>query len=535
MKKFLQFLLPSLILVIFLIVSFLSAFKESLTFDELVNIQEGKNAWLHQTYDIELYHPPLAKVLQTAPIVLLENGLHVPLNGVAEKNIGRSVVIFMGLLLLVSVFVITLKYFGYSQAVFALFLLAFEPNTVAFSHIINTDALVNVMIFICYALLLSLLLKPTKKKAIFFAIAVGLGLSSKMSFDSFYLLSALALVFYIKGWQSFRFLWNKKYYLLFLAATSLIVIWSIYFFHFSVIVKERSDPNRFSERLMRQAQEHHNKTLITFLTILENQKLPLGDYIALYKNVALAKASPNCFFFGTFYPKCYWYFMPITFFLKTPVPFLLFLVSGIYTFSFVIKKKKQTYMYFFIPFAIIFVHAALSGAFPLNRYMLPLYPFAAIVGSYTLVLWKKKWILGVFLILLLWYIFNFFSAFPHYLSFTNEISGPKDMQYAHFWDANYDWGQSLPDVTRYIKGQDIGILYLSYFGRDNGDLYGLRSDKAYGSYKFPDICTFHIIHNSSSSKKATLISITNWYGCGYYKRGEYKNPRGIVSDSFLLF
>ena len=161
MKKFFKVLIPTIIILIFVVISLASAFKESLTYDELVNITEGKNAWIHQTYNIEPYHPPLAKVLQTAPLVALENGFYVKLSPLAEKNIARSVVILMGVALLLSVFFAAKQYFGYWSAALSLFLLAFEPNTIAISHVINTDAMVNLMIFICYIILISLLIKPT--------------------------------------------------------------------------------------------------------------------------------------------------------------------------------------------------------------------------------------------------------------------------------------------------------------------------------------------------------------------------------------
>lgn len=534
MRKFLRFLLPASILGIFLLLSFFSAFQESLTFDEVVTIREGKNAWLHQTYDIELYHPPLAKVLQTAPLIFLENGLHIQLSSINEKNISRSVVIIMGALLLLSVYLTTKKYFGYWQGIVALTLLAFEPNTLAFSHIVNTDMVVNLLIFLCYVLLLSLLLKPTRRKAILFAVCVGLGLSSKMSFDSFFTLSALILIIFIKKKQTVAFLWNKKFYFIFLTIIALLVVWSTYFFHWNVIVKERKDENRFSEKLLKSAQQHHNTVLVTIITIAKTQKFPLGDYIALYKNVALAKASPACFFLGTFYPKCYWYFMPVTFLLKTPLPFIVWLFAGIYTIQ-VVKKKKKLFLYFSIPFVVIFIHAALSGAFPLNRYMLPLYPFAAIIGSHTIYLWRHKWVRIGATVLLLWYCITVLTAYPHYLSYTNEIAGPRQIQYRNFWDANLDWGQSLPDMVTYSKKNTIGLLHFSYFGQDNGDVYGLKSDLPYGSPRKPDICAFHTIPISSSAKEVTVISISNWYLCGYHKQAQYIRPKDVISDSFLLF
>ena len=79
---------------------------------------------------------------------------------------------------------------------------------------------------------------------------------------------------------------------------------------------------------------------------------------------------------------------------------------------------------------------------------------------------------------------------------------------------------------------------LSYFGRDNGNLYGLKSNFKYGSYKFEDICRFHKISKQNwNGYNITAISVSNWYYCGYYKDQKYTKEKivNVLGDSILIF
>ncbi len=540
-EKFLKFFLVFSI-GIFISLSVFSSLKESLTFDEVVTIQEGKNAWLHHTFDIEPFHPPFAKDVQVAPIVFTENVLHIPLNQVQEKNIARLVVIAFGVSLLLLVFFVTKTYFGQTRALLAVTLLAFEPNVLAMSHVVNTDMVVTVLIFLCYILFIQLLNHPTKKLYILFSIVLGLGFATKISFADFYVFSSLLVLLYIKKWDTFRWVWQQKKFIVLTIGIALFVIWTTYFYHWQTIVKQRQDSNRFSERLLRIAKEHHNQYLTNLVMMGKTVKIPLGDYIGLYKNIAVAKINYTttndhytCFFLGTYYLECKWFFMPATFALKTPLPLLLLSLVGLVLL--VKQKKKKEELYILIPIVVVIFEALRSGTFPLNRYMLPAYPFLVIVAAKSVELIKtKRFLTLTFLgLLLLWQIVQVCFAFPHFLSYANELAGPKNKLYLLFQDANLDWGQSLPDVYDYAKKNNIGTLNFSYYGRDNGDLYGLKSDKPYGSFRSDEICAFHVIPYPPSAKRITVISISNWYICKYNALPEYKNPKAIISDSFLVF
>ncbi|MCX8008914.1 MAG: hypothetical protein N3A54_04405, partial [Patescibacteria group bacterium] len=70
MKQLLYRLATYAIIGIFLFLTISSAKQESLTFDEIFNLQEGITNVTTQTFPIEPYNPPLIRELAVLPTVL---------------------------------------------------------------------------------------------------------------------------------------------------------------------------------------------------------------------------------------------------------------------------------------------------------------------------------------------------------------------------------------------------------------------------------------------------------------------------------
>jgi hypothetical protein len=60
---------------IFFALSFLSAKNESLTYDEVVHLQEGLNALKYHKFEIDTNNPPLIRELASMPVFLGSNNL----------------------------------------------------------------------------------------------------------------------------------------------------------------------------------------------------------------------------------------------------------------------------------------------------------------------------------------------------------------------------------------------------------------------------------------------------------------------------
>jgi hypothetical protein len=182
--------------------------------------------------------------------------------------------------------------------------------------------------------------------------------------------------------------------------------------------------------------------------------------------------------------------------------------------------------------------AIASHVHPYIRYILPIYPFLIITAAWGITRTRNLRAYVVIGLFGIWLIAQTLFQYPHFLSYANEFLGPAKNRYSYLTDANIDWGQSLEDVAAYARRRQSALLSFSYFGRDNGDAYGLVSNFPWGSYKFDDICAFHEIpFASQNGPHIVAISISNWYGCGFWKdpKFEKKHITGVVGGSVLIF
>ncbi|MBI3577694.1 glycosyltransferase family 39 protein [Candidatus Gottesmanbacteria bacterium] len=474
-----------LIVLTFVGLSIGSALKESLTFDEIVHMQEGKNHWMSHSFSIDTNNPPLVRELAAIPLVFG-----------ADKLSARLVVVLLGALLIV---------FVYKREPLAAFILALEPTYLAHSHYVTLDVGAAFFIFLAYLVFLEFTKKQSLRNVIFLGISTGFAFAARIQAIPFLLISMLFI--------NLRAL-TKLLIVSFII--SFLTIWFTYFFTTDVIIKERLDPNRVSARILKSS---NNMLLKNLIFVGSYQPIPLGNYLATVKN-ALVRSTQHI--------DHRWQDLPFNFFLKTPIPFLLLLGYGL------IRKPKKIFV---IPAAVIFIVTAFAPQEPWVRYLLPAYPFLAIIAGSAIREVKGNFGKVGMTLIILWYVGGTLAQFPHFISYANELAGPRNRRFEKLIDSNLDWGQGLPDFANYVHQQNPAHVSFSYFGRDNADTYGLVSNKPYGSYKNEEICEFHEIPYRGSGDRIVAISATNWYQCGYYQQPQFQREkiRAVIADSILIF
>lgn len=527
-----------ILLSIFSIVSTGSAIRESLTYDEIVHIQEGKNALLHQTFQIDTNNPPFIRELAVVPLVVgIDQFIASPLPNIQALP-ARGVVIGLSVLLAVYLFVFAQQYLGISAAVFALFLYVFEPNILANSHYVTQDSGVTLFFFLSYIMLVATIEKPRRSNFVALGIFTGLMAASKITALPYFSLSALLVVLFLLKKRALKWVRTMKWYVLMACIICAMTIWTTYFYQSSVIVVPMEREGRVSSRLEAYAEKTNNTLLSTSLRIVQTTKVPLGDYLAVIKNTIIRGTMPTkIFFLGNFYDNTRWYFMGVNTFLKTPIPLILLYIFGFWV-SLSDKKKIRTIIILEIPIVSVLFIASFSRMEPFVRYVLPMYPFILLVAAQSVSFCKNNYQKIILCILCLWYVTGTLKSFPHFITYANELAGSGETKTFRFMDSNMDWGQSLLTLKHYVDRVGPSSVSFSYFGRDDAALYGFPSDSPYGSYKFDDICAFHTIRYPKCSGPAlTIISLSNWYYCGYYKDPKYSknNIETIVADSMLIF
>lgn len=66
------------------------------------------------------------------------------------------------------------------------------------------------------------------------------------------------------------------------------------------------------------------------------------------------------------------------------------------------------------------------------------------------------------------------AAAPHQIAYFNELAGGPAGGLRYVADSNVDWGQDLPGLKAYTDREGIDAVYLSYFGTDWPEVYGIR-------------------------------------------------------------
>ena len=498
------------IILSFIILSIGSTMRESLTYDEIVHSQEGLNHLQKHTFSVDPYNPPLVRELQMLPVVL----------GASSELLfaSRSVTILLGALLLLVVYLVTRKYFGERIALLAPFFLAFEPNFLAHGHYVTPDVGTALFFFLAYAALVSFWKRATFGLTVAFGVSLGLAMAARVMVIPYFAASMVLL-----GPILLRKLPNLRS-IVAAMLISFMVVWAAYFFRWEVVIAKGGGQERVSEQLKNVAEAQNLAFLESGLTFLENRPLPLGNYLATVKNSFLRSTQNTA--------KPLWYELPTSIFLKTPIPLLLLTLLAL------LKKKKgiQQLFLFVIPIIGILGVAVITSMEPRVRYVLPMYPFIAVLAAIGIR--EVKGIYGKLGVgvLLLWYVVGTLLQFPHFISYTNEFV-PRQTRYLYFTDSNIDWGQSLPDLQTYVSQTKPSHLSFSYFGRDNGNDYGLVSNREWGSYKSEEICAFHEVALPYSGERLVAISVSNWYGCGYSKQKEFtkEHVQDIIADSILVF
>jgi hypothetical protein len=166
-----------------------------------------------------------------------------------------------------------------------------------------------------------------------------------------------------------------------------------------------------------------------------------------------------------------WYhYFAVVLLLKVPLGLLLAGGTGLLTCvpSAQVRRPVPRDAWLLVP-PMVFLLAASASKVNLGvRVVLPVLPFAYVLAARLAAgtPWQRV-ALGV---CVAWCGAASWRAAPHQLAYFNELGGGM----ANLADSNLDWGQGLPELKGYIDREGLGTIYLSYFGTDRPEAYGIR-------------------------------------------------------------
>jgi hypothetical protein len=195
----------------------------------------------------------------------------------------------------------------------------------------------------------------------------------------------------------------------------------------------------------------------------------------------------RAFVLGEYSVDGWWYFFPVAWLFKTPLPFMLSLAAG----AVLLWRARREQLAALWSLAPLLVFGAVYGAATLTsnlnigaRHLLPLHPLLFLVAGFVTRLplagWRRPaWVVG----LLAWSALEVAMVHPHHLAYFNELAGGSAHGHRILVDSSYEWGEELPDVRRWLEARDAKAtkehpaepVYFSYFGCADLEHYGIRS------------------------------------------------------------
>jgi hypothetical protein len=426
----------------------ITSFKtKSFTIDEGNYLYNGEILAQNLNWDnyITRFHPPLTFYyhgLLTRFNVLKPN----------QDKLYAARLMMMPILVLFSlaVFIVARSKYGYWAGLLTLVLFCFDPNILAHGRLITPDLTLAFFIFL---FLTSFYLFLTTDnyiilKSMISGIILGLALLTKYNGLMLIFLSFFFFLFY----HLYKFLkkqninLKKIIGLIYIYVIAILVVNAGYFFNSSFIL-----PEEFKTRIFNQLTASEPTSLL--LRIFPGIYLTGVDYQIFESQ----RHFYWMFFAGQRVSQGMWYFFPLSFLIKVPIPFLTLLI---FTFiAFFIKKIKFGFFEFYLIASsfFFFIYFSFFNKLIIGfRYILMIFPLLfVIVSQLTKIKFIKKSSYqihrAVLLIIFGYFLWGTIKIHPHYLAYVNEfVGGPKNA-YKYYADSNLDWGQNWRLLHQFKK------------------------------------------------------------------------------------
>ena len=522
------------VLIILVVQLVLCSGRTSATYDEQYHIANGLNFLRRGDPGLVPEHPPLIDVIAALPL-LADRDLVLPpayessqaVNSLAFSDLlvwklnpdgpsiiarARIPIMVLTLLLAVVVYAWGRELYGSAAGLLALILLAFDPNILGHGCLATNDLGVTCFTTIALYAFWRWRREPGLGKAALAGLAIGLAQLSK--FSAIFLVAVIVITVFV-DWISNRVnqtnrQWMRRTlgHLAVVSLAAAFTIWAGYGFQMGTL-KGYTVPAR------------------AYLTGLQNLTHMLGD-------------GKESFLLGSYSDSGWWYYFPIAFAVKTPLPTLLLIVGSlVYVYH---RRAWRIGLPLLIPSSLYFGACLLS---PYNigyRHLLPILPLLFIfVGQLACIEWrssqKRAWAAGIAVV---WLVVGSLQIRPHYLTFFNELVGGPDQGYKVLLDSNLNWGQELIELRDYLVRENIASVKLSYLGTADPGAYGIVYEPLPGFpyHQWQADSIPEMLLNPPNGVYA--ISATNLQGLNLKRRDLYarfkeRKPDAIVGHSIFVY
>jgi hypothetical protein len=436
--------------------------------DEPVHILAGYE-WLKGIpYTMDPSHPPLGRIFAGIPLVMAgvqeSDGDPVPRGNSLlywhdhyERNLAsarRPMLLFL-LIGMIATAAWTARYFGHVAGVVAMAMYASLPPLLGHAGIVTTDSPVAALMAVALLTFDWWLDAPTWKRTLVLGIVVGLGSLTKFSFLVFFPVSAIAIVF--ARWLGRSTAVHRAQctvHILLSLLIAFVVIWGGYKFQYDTLQHASNYPYGIATVFVPKSMQ------AKALWFDAHVKLPAPLFVT---GLGIVKehnrAGHESFLLGQYRRMGWWYYFPVVFFFKTPLPLLALALVG----TILIARRAREALVFVLP-PIAMMLSVLGSHINIGvRHILPIYPPLCGVAAFAvLAMWKSGRGRIAAVVLLGWLFIGVGLAHPDYLAWFNEAAGRHPERIAV--DSNLDWGQDWLRLAHVVHEKHIDFVHILFNG-----------------------------------------------------------------------
>jgi len=467
----------------------------SVTSDEPVHTLAGYRYWECGDFVLNPEHPPLLKFLATFPLrkrhliepdwpcgaraatkveVAYASAQFIARNGMDRILIpARAAASSVSLLLAVVVCLLAGEMFGYSEAVVALAILAFEPTVIAHGSLVTTDmALTTTMVIAVYTLY-RYCQRPSVLRLLVFAVGVGVMLGVKHSGIVmlpvlFLLLLADVLLVRARGDSRrvglLRRVLHASTIYVAVMVVAFALLWASYGFRYHALPGASRETLSLPDLFAANRPEVALSLSGRFVEFLHRTRLLPEAYTFGLADVIALGQRPT-FVLGKVYRTGQWFYFPMAFAIKSSLTLLILLACALLTPP-LYRTHRREMLFLLVPSLAYFGISLTSGLNIGVRHILPIYPFFIVVAAAGACWWSRRhrWCLVGLIALLVGHAVTAMRVAPSYLAFSNQLWGGTRNTYRLLNDSNADWGQNLKLVASYVEAHDIHECWIAAIG-----------------------------------------------------------------------
>jgi 4-amino-4-deoxy-L-arabinose transferase-like glycosyltransferase len=470
--------------------------KTSITTDEIIHIAAGYYSFTAGEYRMNAEHPPVAKMVAAIPLLFFlprdtgpatgawnfsERGAHFynrfwQINRAAFLSIwfwARTAMLVFPLALGALLVWATRRWFGSTAAVFAILLYCLEPTILGHSKVVHTDIPASFVYLLFFVLLYIYQEQPVLRNAVFLGLGTGLALATKFSMAVLLPVLAVYFLFQLRPRVvKSRSLAQQIGHPVLIAALIVLCI--------NVTYRFRNPPLGPDEAWIHTVARQPKlvvQAIETFSHVLPRDFL-FGVYVVSMHNSGGDSSS----ILGKYDHRGWWYYFPVAFALKTPLPFLLLSVAALLWAIWSISRKDYVWLRALLPLAI-YTGLVMTSSINIGvRHFLPAFPFLIMLsGAFLARVYehapKAGLVVGISAIALMG--IETSRTFPYYLSYMNQLKG-NDPGWRYLSDSNVEWGDAVPELVDFLKKKGVnrvsgallgGRLTLHFYGIEFIDLF----------------------------------------------------------------